>query len=208
MSCKTNLIGRHNLYNILAAAAAAIGMGIALPVIKKGISAVEQVPGRFEIINAGQKFQVVVDFAHSPDSLTKLLETLRSMTRGRIILVFGCTGDRDHAKRPIMGEIAARLADFSIISTDDPHSEDPARIILEVEAGFKQAGSKDGEHYIKIVDRAEAIEAAIKRAGDNDTVVLAGRGHEKAQDFAGKRVEIDDREAARKILGSLAGVNK
>ncbi|MFH0887350.1 MAG: UDP-N-acetylmuramyl-tripeptide synthetase, partial [bacterium] len=203
VSITSNLSGKFNVYNVMAAAGAAIALDIPLRVIAKAIEVLDIIPGRFERINAGQKFHVIVDFAHSPDSMEQLLKTLRSMTRGKIILVFGCTGERDHDKRAIMGELACKLADKVIISTDDPHNEDPEKIIAEVEEGMKRAGCRDGEKYIKIADRAAAIENAIRGARDSDTVVLAGRGHEKFQDFAGRKVEIDDREVARKVINSL-----
>jgi len=194
----TPLIGKVNVYNILAAVACGLAYGLELNLIKKAIEGLKFIPGRFERIICGQKFPVIVDFAHSPDSLQKLVETVMPLTAGKIILVFGCPGDRDKEKRGVMGEIAGRLADFSIITTDDPHSEDPEKIIKDIEKGLTR--------YQKIVDRREAIKRAIEMASDEDLVLIAGRGHEKYQDFAGKKVELDYRKVAREILyGRMLG---
>jgi len=202
ISVKTSLPGQFNVYNILAAAACAEAFGVSKEAISKALEGLKVIPGRFERVDAGQKFPVIVDFAHSPDSLEKMLDTVRQFTSGRIILVFGCPGDRDRDKRPIMGEIAAKKADIVIISTDDPHSEDPAKIIDEIAVGVKNVinrGSCVLDHK-KIVDRREAIKEALKIARDSDLVLIAGRGHERYQDFAGNKVEIDDREVVKEIL--------
>ncbi|MBI5699490.1 UDP-N-acetylmuramoyl-L-alanyl-D-glutamate--2,6-diaminopimelate ligase [Candidatus Saganbacteria bacterium] len=188
---KTPLVGLYNVYNILAAFQAGLAMQIDRRIIKKAIEKT-RVPGRFERVEAGQPFPVIVDFAHSPDSLQKLLETVRPFTKGKLILVFGCPGDRDREKRPIMGRISVELADWVFITTDDPHSEDPQKILDDI--------TGRGE---KIIDRKQAIEKALLSARKGDIVVIAGRGHEKYQDFNGKKVELDDREAAREILGSI-----
>lgn len=188
---RTPLIGMPNVYNIVAAYQTALVFNVPQSTIKKGIEALKSVPGRVEQIDSGQPFKVVVDFAHSPDALQKLIETFRPLTEGKIILVFGCPGDRDKDKRPIMGKIAAKLADSVIITTDDPHSEDPKSIAKEVA----------GKSKLKIiVDRKEAIEKALKLAKKGDTVLIAGRGHEKFQDFNGKKVSLDDVEVVRNIL--------
>lgn len=197
----TNLIGVYNAYNIIAALLCGRAFNIPYEQMKKAVEGVTYIPGRFERVDAGQKFPVIVDFAHSPDSLTKLLETVRPLTKGRMILVFGCPGDRDRAKRPVMGEIAVKLADFTYITTDDPHSEPPERIMKEIEEGFVRAGGSYSRNYLKIEDRRTAIEDAINMAGAGDVVVLAGRGHEKFQDYNGVKIQIDDREVAREILG-------
>ena len=202
VSVSTSLPGIFNVYDILAVAACAEAFGISKDIVASAIKELKGIPGRFERIEAGQKFPVIVDFAHSPDSLEKMLDTVRKFTKGRIILVFGCPGDRDRDKRPIMGEIAAKKADVVIISTDDPHTEDPAKIINDIEVGVKRVlghGSRVMGHE-KIVDRRKAIEQALKIAKDDDLVLIAGRGHEKYQDFAGTKVEIDDREVAKAIL--------
>ncbi|MBN2057862.1 MAG: UDP-N-acetylmuramoyl-L-alanyl-D-glutamate--2,6-diaminopimelate ligase [Candidatus Saganbacteria bacterium] len=191
---KTHLIGLPNIYNIVAAFQCALVLGIPNKTIKKGIEALKLVPGRFERIDLGQPFSVIVDFAHSPDALQKLIEAYRPLTPGRIILVFGCPGDRDRDKRPIMGRIAAELADEAIVTTDDPHSEGPEAIIKEVAGKLK---------LTKITDRKKAIEAALKLAKKGDTVLIAGRGHEKYQDFKGKKVALDDREVVAQLISSL-----
>jgi UDP-N-acetylmuramyl-tripeptide synthetase len=168
-----------------------LSLGVPQKTIKKGIEALAGVPGRFERVDCGQAFSVIVDFAHSPDALQKLIETYRPLTKGKIILVFGCPGDRDKDKRPLMGELAAKLADEVIVTTDDPHSEDPEQIIKQVAAKNKLAS---------VVERKEAIEKALKMAKKGDTVLIAGRGHEQFQDFAGKKVVLDDREIVREVL--------
>jgi UDP-N-acetylmuramoyl-L-alanyl-D-glutamate--2,6-diaminopimelate ligase len=155
------------------------------------------------VIDCGQDFSVIVDFAHTPDSLKKLLETVKTITQGRLLLVFGCPGDRDKGKRPIMGEIAAQLADFSIITTDDPHKEAPARILEEIEMGMIKGAGVEGKNYLVMEGRKTAIRKIIEMAHLGDTVVIAGRGHETSQDFAGVKVEIDDREVVKEILNAL-----
>jgi len=197
LEIRTPLIGMHNVYNIVAAYQCALALHIPQKTIKNGIESLKTVPGRVERVDRGQPFLVIVDFAHSPDSLRKLIETYRPLTKGKIILVFGCPGDRDKDKRPIMAEIAQKSADFVVITTDDPHSERPELIIEEVLKGAKHHGSK----LISLVDRTKAIEKALSMAKKGDTVLIAGRGHEKYQDFAGKKVAFDDREVVRKILG-------
>lgn len=191
---RTPLIGTHNAYNIAAAFQCGLALGIRPAVIKQGIEAVKIIPGRQEEMSCGQPFRVIVDFAHTPDSLQKILETYRPFTKGKLILVFGCPGERDREKRPMMGEIASQLADYTIITTDDPHGEKPDTIIKEIASGFSN------DKFEKILDRKEAIEKALKMAEKNDTVLIAGRGHEKHQDFAGKKVPIDDREVCRNLL--------
>lgn len=196
LEIRTPLIGMPNVYNIAAAFQCGLVLGIPQATIKKGIEALKAIPGRFEKVDAGQPFRVIVDFAHSPDSLQKLLETFRPLTKGKLILVFGCPGDRDRAKRPMMGEIAARIADHTIITTDDPHSEKPEEIVQEIAKGIRDLFSIE-------IDRRQAIRKALSMAKAGDTVLIAGRGHEKFQDFNGKKFPLDDREAAREILLEL-----
>ena len=197
---KTSLSGRFNAYNILAAVACGRGLKVPAEKIKSGIEAVGAVPGRLQSIDKGQAFKVVVDFAHSPDSLEKLLCFLSPFKSGRIILVFGCTGDRDRLKRPVMGAVAAKHADFSIVTSDDPHNEDPGEIIRSVEKGFVSSGAAEGKNYIKITGRKEAIIRAIEIAAAGDIVVIAGRGHEKIQEIKGVNIEIDDCSVAQEAL--------
>ena len=205
---RTPFIGMHNVYNILAAFQCGLVLGLRQESIKKGIEAVKSIPGRQEEIKCGQPFRVIVDFAHTPDSLQKLIETYRKVTKGKIILVFGCPGDRDRAKRPMMGEIAARLADYSIVTTDDPHGEKPDTIINEIVAGFSndKCQMTNVKCWESIVDRKEAIIKALKMAKKWDTVLIAGRGHEKYQDFNGTKVAIDDREICKAFLKKPSSV--
>ncbi|MFH1541892.1 MAG: UDP-N-acetylmuramoyl-L-alanyl-D-glutamate--2,6-diaminopimelate ligase [bacterium] len=186
---RTPLIGMFNVYNIVAAFQCALALHVPQQVIKKGIESLKLVPGRVERIECGQPFSVIVDFAHTPDALQKLLETYRPITKGKLILVFGCPGDRDKTKRPEMGKIADQLADQVIVTTDDPHNEKPENIIKDIVAGFS-----NDKCFESIIDRKEAIEKALSMAKKDDTVLIAGRGHEKVQDFNGKKVPINDKE--------------
>jgi UDP-N-acetylmuramoyl-L-alanyl-D-glutamate--2,6-diaminopimelate ligase len=199
-SIKTPLIGTYNAYNIMASLLCAKALGIDIKEAIDAVSKVKYVPGRFERVISGQKFPVIVDFAHSPDSLQKLLETIRPLAKGRVILVFGCPGERDRTKRSIMGDIAIKMADFVFISTDDPHAEEPNQIIAEVEAGVIGAGGNYGKNYLKIEDRRTAIDQAIHMAHNDDIVVIAGRGHERFQDYNGVKHPLDDREVVREVL--------
>ena len=192
---RTPLIGIYNIYNILAAFQCGLFLNIGRNTIKKGIEKAS-VPGRLERIVSKKGFMVIIDFAHTPDGLHKMLETIKPLVKGRLIVVFGCPGDRDREKRPIMGEIAARFADQVIVTTDDPHSEEPGKIIEEILKG----ATGNIERVTRITDRREAIKKAIDMAEKGDVVVLAGRGHEKYQDFNGKKIELDDREEALKYL--------
>ena len=193
---RTPLIGIHNVYNIAAAFQCALTLGIGPTIIKRGIEAVRVIAGRQEEVVCGQVFRVIVDFAHSPDSLEKVLQTYRPFTKGRLIVVFGCPGDRDREKRPIMGEIASRLADQVIITTDDPYSEEPAQIVDEVFSGTSRYASR----VMRILDRRAAIDKALQSAVKGDIVLIAGRGHEKFQDFKGKKIAFDDKEVIKEIL--------
>ena len=204
LELRTKLIGLPNVYNIVAAFQAALALKIPQRTIKKGLEALTSVPGRFERIDCGQPFSVIVDFAHSPDALEKLLMTFRPLTEGKLILVFGCPGDRDKAKRPMMAELAAKLADHVIVTTDDPHSEKPENIINDIVGNPKSKPKKPKQIQnpkFKIqVDRKKAIEQALKLAKPGDTVLIAGRGHEQYQDFNGQKISLDDREIATTAL--------
>ncbi len=189
------LRGRFNVLNVLSAYAAARALGVAADVAAAAITAAGQVPGRFETVDEGQPFAVVVDYSHTPDSLENALETARGMARGRVHVVFGCGGDRDRGKRPLMGEIAARLADRVIVTSDNPRSEDPGAIIAEILAGVGGPVEHDP-------DRRAAIELAIGGAEAGDIVVIAGKGHEQGQEFAGgRKLPFDDVTVARAALG-------
>ncbi|HHW15129.1 MAG TPA: UDP-N-acetylmuramoyl-L-alanyl-D-glutamate--2,6-diaminopimelate ligase [Firmicutes bacterium] len=193
------LSGQFNVYNSLAAAAVGLSLGLPLETIRRGLESVPGVPGRFEVVDAGQPFTVVVDYAHTPDGLENLLRAVDSVNRGRKILVFGCGGDRDRGKRPLMGEIAGRLADYTIVTSDNPRSEDPAAICAEVAAGVAKT-ARGPEAYEVLVDRREAIERALAVAEPGDVVLVAGKGHETYQIFADRTIDFDDREVVRQAL--------
>ena len=193
------LIGEHNVMNLLGAIATGLALGLPLGAIGSALKAVGGVPGRFEQVVAGQPFLVVVDYAHTPDALERVLATARRLTPGRLAVVFGCGGDRDRGKRPIMGEIAARLCDRVWVTSDNPRSERPEAIIDEVVAGIRRAGADPGR-YAAQPDRGGAIRAALDWAKSGDTVVLAGKGHEAYQIVGSDVLPFDDREVARTIL--------
>jgi UDP-N-acetylmuramoyl-L-alanyl-D-glutamate--2,6-diaminopimelate ligase len=191
------LVGRINVYNILAAIGAGIGLGIPNDVIETGIRNLHAVSGRFQRVDAGQPFLVVVDYAHTDDALQNLIRTARELiTKGRIITVFGCGGSRDRTKRPIMGETSGRLSDLTILTSDNPRQEDPLKIISDVVVGIQKSTGK----YLIEPDRAKAISLAIEEARPGDIVLLAGKGHEDYQIFADRSIHFDDREEARKAL--------
>ena len=193
------LIGRSNLMNILAAAAAAEGLEISEDAIREGIGSLDRVPGRFERVDQGQPFLVVVDYAHTDDALRNVLATAREITRGRLIVVFGCGGDRDRTKRPVMGEVAGMLADTVVLTSDNPRSEDPLAIINDALVGVQRTGRP----CLLESDRQAAIREALEQAREGDTVVIAGKGHETYQIFSDRTVAFDDREAARRVLNEL-----
>src|SRR6266550_7493501 len=190
------LRGRFNAENALGALAASRLLGIDDEAIKRGLEAVRGVPGRFEPVAEGQPFEVIVDYSHKPDALESVLRTARELTEGRLICVFGCGGDRDRGKRPLMGRIASELADVAIVTSDNPRSEDPEAIIAEVVAGAEASLEVEP-------DRATAIGRALALAQEGDVVVIAGKGHEQGQEFAGRVVPFDDREVAREALRRL-----
>ncbi len=196
VTVKSPLVGRSNLSNLLAAGATAYGLGLPLETIAAGLSALQRVPGRFERLDAGQPFSVVVDFAHTDLAFTNLLQTARELTPGRVLIVFGSGGDRDRTKRPLMGEIAGRLADHVILTTDNPRSEDPARIINDIVVGVQKAG---GNYEIEL-DRERAFERAFELARAGDIVLLAGKGHQNTQVFRDRLEPWSDAEAARRLL--------
>lgn len=199
----TTLPGRFNVLNALCAIAAARALGVADDVIEAALPTAARVPGRFEPVDAGQDFAVLVDYAHTPDSLENVLTAARSLARGHVITVFGCGGDRDRGKRPQMGEIGARLSDVAIVTSDNPRSEDPAAIIAAIVGGIPEGL---GGRVETIEDRREAIGAAIARAGAGDVVVIAGKGHEQGQEFAGgRKMPFDDVAVAREALTGGGG---
>lgn len=198
------LKGKFNVHNSLAAAGAAMVLGFNLKEVKEGLEALENVPGRMEFISHSQDFFVVIDYAHTPDGLEKVLINSRQISDGKLILVFGCGGDRDKGKRPLMGKIAANLSDFTIITSDNPRSEIPEEIINQIEEGFLTV-RRDG--YLKITDRRKAIFKAIDVASPGDLVLIAGKGHEDYQIFRDGTVYFSDREEALKALREKIGVS-
>ena len=191
----TLMPGRFNVLNVLGALATAHALGVGLDLIARTLPSVTPAPGRFQALDEGQPFTVLVDYAHTPDSLENVLRAARSLGDGRLMSVFGCGGDRDRGKRPQMGEISTRLADLTIVTSDNPRSEEPQAIVAEV-----LAGTANGE-VEAIVERAEAIERAIALAGAGDVVVIAGKGHEQGQEFAdGRKIPFDDAQVARAAL--------
>jgi len=194
------LMGKHNLYNILAAVATGLALNIPAPTIKEGISALKNIPGRLEKIENALGFQVFVDYAHTDQAMRSLLEAIRDLKPHRILLVFGAGGDRDKSKRPRMGEVAASLADLSFITSDNPRSEDPLAIIADIEKGFAGKGAKN---YRIVPDRKDAISQALAAARKGDYVLVAGKGHEDYQIFKDRTIHFDDAEVVRSTLKSL-----
>lgn len=185
--------GRFNMSNVLCAAATAKVLGVSSSAIKRGVMNVKRVDGRFEIVRKNGK-RVVIDYAHTPDGLAKILRAVREITKGRVIAVFGCGGDRDRGKRAAMGEIASELSDFAVITSDNPRSEPPLGIIKQIESGFKTG------NYMLMEDRREGIRYALDMCGEDDTVVIAGKGHESTQETAGKKERFSDKETVKELL--------
>ncbi len=196
---ETRLVGVHNIYNILSAAALAAVMDIEEKTVQKAIGNVETVPGRFERVGNETGFHVFVDYAHTPDALSHLLDAALTLKTGRIITVFGCGGDRDRTKRPKMGKIVEERSDIAIVTSDNPRTEDPLAIIEDIKRGLK------GSNHIIIPDRREAIYRAIELADTDDIVLIAGKGHEDYQVLGTKKVHFDDREVAHEALQRAAG---
>ncbi len=194
------LLGRHNVANALGVIAAAGGLGVPLAIIEAAMKASPIVPGRFEHVDAGQPFQVIVDYAHTEDGLRNVLQAAQAICAGRVLAVFGCGGDRDKGKRPKMAIAAAELADYAYITSDNPRTEDPERILSDIESGMRQAGKRLHDDYEMIPDRAEAIAQAIGAARAGDVVLIAGKGHEDYQILGTERIHFDDREVARDVL--------
>jgi UDP-N-acetylmuramoyl-L-alanyl-D-glutamate--2,6-diaminopimelate ligase len=196
---KLRLTGRFNVYNSMAAVAVALSEGVDLKTIQTTLEAISGVAGRFEAVDLGQDFGVFVDYAHTPDGLENILETAKEFAKGRVLLVFGAGGDRDRTKRPIMGELAARYADFSIVTSDNPRSEDPGAILKDIEAGVRRVTEDQGRYRLE-PDREKAIEEAIMMARKDDVVLIAGKGHETCQIFRDRTIHFDDREVAGEKL--------
>lgn len=198
MDVATRLVGRHNLFNAMAAAATCLALGYPLDAVRGGFELLKGVPGRLESVDCGQDFRVLVDFAHTEAALRHVLETLRPLTKGRLITVFGCGGDRDTTKRPRMGAVVSALSDVAFVTSDNPRTEDPLAIIEQIKSGLV------AEREIVIEpDRKRAITAALTSARGGDIVVIAGKGHEKVQIVGDRRIPFDDVETAREVLWSL-----
>jgi UDP-N-acetylmuramoyl-L-alanyl-D-glutamate--2,6-diaminopimelate ligase len=198
---RSSLVGRPNVYNILAAISTAVALGLSFDAIEKGVAALAGVPGRFQVVSErSDDLTVVVDYAHTDDALRNLLETARPLARGRLITMFGCGGDRDRTKRPLMGAVAGRLSDLVVITSDNPRNEDPTRIMEDISRGITADTRRDGQRVLSIADRAEAVRKAIALARPGDVVLLAGKGHEKFQVIGDRSVPFDDVAAAREAL--------
>jgi UDP-N-acetylmuramoyl-L-alanyl-D-glutamate--2,6-diaminopimelate ligase len=198
---RSRLVGRPNVYNILAAAATAASLDVPLEAIEKGIRQLPGVPGRFELASTrDDDVTVVIDYAHTDDALRNLLETARPLAGRRLITVFGAGGDRDRTKRPLMGMVAARLSDVVVITSDNPRGEDPLRIIEEVKRGADAETRQSSAEVQTVVDRHDAILQAIRDAGKGDVVLIAGKGHEKYQEVSGRTLPFDDVAVAREGL--------
>jgi UDP-N-acetylmuramoyl-L-alanyl-D-glutamate--2,6-diaminopimelate ligase len=206
---RSKLVGRPNAYNILAAVAAATALDLPFSAIEQGVRGLENVPGRFQVVSStGDDVRVVVDYAHTDDALKNLLETARPLAGGRVITVFGCGGDRDKTKRPLMGAVAARLSDMVIVTSDNPRSEDPDQIIEDIKRGIVLPADRIGPKgqgpkstpFLAIADRKTAIERAIREARPADLVLVAGKGHEKYQVIGERTLPFDDVEVARAAL--------
>jgi len=197
---KTRLAGRYNVYNCLAAAAVGLSQGLSAEEVKRGLESVSGVPGRMEIIDAGQPFSVVVDIASTPQALANVLGVLRPACRGRLWAVFGCAGERDPGRRDGMGRVAGELADFVVLTNEDPRSEDPDAIIEAIAAGLRESGRREGDDFVRIPDRRQAIAYAFERAGGDDVVLLAGKGSEQTMVFGDQHVPWDERTVARQRL--------
>ncbi len=201
---KLRLSGIFNVYNALLAAGVAIALGIGPEAIRNGLEDVRAVPGRIELLETETPYRVILDYAHSPDSLENILKSVRETTKGRLIALFGCGGDRDHSKRPIMGEIAGELADLVILTSDNPRNEDPFEILNQIEEGIRHTGCE----YTVIENRREAIRHALSIAGNSDVIVLAGKGHETYQEIKGVKHAFDEKIVVRELLEEMRGRGK
>jgi len=195
--------GDFNVANALAAAAIGLALSLDLDAVVRGLESWPGAPGRMERLDEGQPFTAVVDFAHAPESLRRVLTELRSANRGRIIAVFGCIGERDRERRYAMGRVAAELADYTYVTDDNPYSEDREAIIAEIARGLREAGKREGHDFSAVPDRREAIAQALAMAVDEDVVLLAGKGHEREVHLPGGSYQCDDREVARRVLREL-----
>ena len=203
LSLRLKLSGRWNAANALAAAATGVAVGLTLDEIRNGLEGFSGVSGRMERVDLGQPFNVIIDYAHTPQSLEKVLRELRPITKGKLIAVFGSAGDRDREKRPWMGEIAARLSDYAVFTNEDPREEDAMAILNQIAAGAEEVGWKEGEQYARIEDRRQGIAHAVRRAGPGDTILLAGKGHERSILIGRGKEPWDERAAAEGAIRGL-----
>ena len=199
MQVNMQLTGMFNVYNALAAASLAMILGVQNADIKAGLESLKNVPGRVEMLDTRTPYKVILDYSHSPDALENILSTVRTFTRNRLIVLFGCGGDRDQGKRPIMGEIAGRLADYSILTSDNPRTEDPIAILEAIEAGAKAVGGS----YTVIENRREAIRYALEMGRDGDVIILAGKGHETYQEIMGVKKPFDEKVVVDELLAEM-----
>ncbi|MEE9457362.1 MAG: cyanophycin synthetase, partial [bacterium] len=199
------LPGSFDVLNCAAAFAVAREQGVAADVARKGIAETPPVPGRLELVNVNDKLRVVIDYAHSPDSMEKALAEIRRLGAGRVVAVFGCTGDRDVEKRPTMGALARRYADYAVVTTDDPYYEDPAAIARDVAAGIIAEGGAEPDDYRVILDRAQAIRFALSSARAEEATVIAvlGKGHEEVQKVKGNEIPYSDLQTVEEIVSEL-----
>jgi UDP-N-acetylmuramoyl-L-alanyl-D-glutamate--2,6-diaminopimelate ligase len=202
MPLQLKITGLFNVYNVLSAVGAALAEGIDAHVIKTALEEFESVSGRFELVDVGQPFSVIVDYAHTPDGLENILKTAQQIAKKRIIVVFGCGGDRDKTKRPIMGQLAVQYGNIVIATSDNPRTEDPESLLNEIETGIKEALTP-GKIYEKIIDRRQAIERALHLAEADDIVIIAGKGHENYQILKDRTISFDDKEVAKAIIKEM-----
>ncbi|XEC96866.1 UDP-N-acetylmuramoyl-L-alanyl-D-glutamate--2,6-diaminopimelate ligase [Paenibacillus tarimensis] len=195
------MVGKFNVYNALAAIAAGLIEGIPLDKLKESLEQVQGVPGRVEAVDAGQPYAVIVDYAHTPDGLDNVLRAVKEFAARKVLCVFGCGGDRDRTKRPLMGQIAAKHADYIIVTSDNPRTEDPDLILKDIEAGLRE-DCVDGSRYELIADRREAIQKAVEMASPGDVVLIAGKGHETYQIIGRNTIDFDDRLVAKEVIRS------
>ena len=193
---KVNIPGRYSVYNALAAISIANELGVDAEKIKEALAEI-LVPGRNELVPNKEELAIMIDYAHNPESLSNVLKATKTYTKGRVICVFGCGGDRDKTKRPEMGEIAGRLADYTIVTSDNPRTEDPEAIVEQIKEGIEKTKGK----FEVVVDRREAIAKAIKMMNKRDIVILAGKGHETYQEINGEKFPFDERVIVKEILG-------
>lgn len=201
MDIRMQMTGMFNVYNALAAASLAMIAGVDKEAIIEGLRSVKAVPGRIEMLETGTPYKVILDYSHSPDALENILSTVRMFTKKRVIVLFGCGGDRDQGKRPIMGAIGGRMADFSILTSDNPRTEDPDVILEAIEEGMKPTHGR----YVVIENRREAIRYALKMGREGDVIVLAGKGHETYQDIMGVKRPFDEKVVVHELLNELHG---